>query len=277
MNYMNESLEHNPGTAKSYLRNPLSIIGLFATICYLVAGSAFSVGLDKLDTPSERQPFIWFLIIFPVVIFCVFAVFVWFKPKNLYAPYDFKDESNFIKLQEAESLLKVRDEAEKLLIDDQNTELHRPQELQGKQATKQEQSISMLMRKVNDSENMVINELGTMYNIKFRKDVRYYNSVFDAVGERAGITYIIECKYVESILPERRILETYGKMIRACRLLQNRRIKIIVAYVLEAYTQKTEHRIIEAFNSLDPDIDIRVFDYHKLRLKYAKVEGADKI
>lgn len=59
---------------KNFLRNPLGVIALFVTICYLIAGLVFSIGLDKLNGAEERLPFIWFIIIFPVVIFVVFVL-----------------------------------------------------------------------------------------------------------------------------------------------------------------------------------------------------------
>ena len=55
-------------------------------------------------TVSERMPLIYFLTLFPVL---VLVAFVWLVSKHserLYAPSDFNDEQNFIKLQSAFSL-----------------------------------------------------------------------------------------------------------------------------------------------------------------------------
>ena len=101
---------------KNFLRNPLGVIALFVTICYLIAGLVFSIGLDKLNGAEERLPFIWFIIIFPVIIFVVFVLLVCFHHEKLYGPTDFKDEANFIKLtkEQEENLRTVSKEAIKL-------------------------------------------------------------------------------------------------------------------------------------------------------------------
>ena len=101
----------NGDNIKNFLRNPLGIIALFVTICYLIAGLVFSIGLDKLNGAEERLPFIWFIIIFPVIIFVVFVLLVCFHHEKLYGPTDFKDETNFIKLTNTERKTKYMREA----------------------------------------------------------------------------------------------------------------------------------------------------------------------
>ena len=96
---------------KNFLRNPLGVIALFVTICYLIAGLVFSIGLDKLNGAEERLPFIWFIIIFPVVIFVVFVLLVCYHHEKLYGPTDFKNEDNFVKLTNAERKAKYLSEA----------------------------------------------------------------------------------------------------------------------------------------------------------------------
>lgn len=46
----------NKDNIKNFLRNPLGVIALFVTICYLIAGLVFSIGLDKLNGAEERLP-----------------------------------------------------------------------------------------------------------------------------------------------------------------------------------------------------------------------------
>ena len=101
----------NKDNIKNFLRNPLGVIALFVTICYLIAGLVFSIGLDKLNGAEERLPFIWFIIIFPVVIFVVFVLLVCYHHEKLYGPTDFKNEDNFVKLTNAERKAKYLSEA----------------------------------------------------------------------------------------------------------------------------------------------------------------------
>ena len=84
-------------TAKSLSRNPLGIIALFIVLVY---GFASLVTLFSGSfTPSERQPLIYFLIAFPILVLIVFAWLVSNHSGKLFAPSDFKDEDNYVKMQ----------------------------------------------------------------------------------------------------------------------------------------------------------------------------------
>ena len=50
-------------------------------------------------TPYERIPLIYFLIVFPILVLGVFAWMVRSHSGKLFAPSDFKDEKNYIKMQ----------------------------------------------------------------------------------------------------------------------------------------------------------------------------------
>ncbi len=85
--------------ATSLARNPLGIIALFIVLVYgfacLVTASATHF------TSQERLPLIWFMTLFPVLVLAVFAWLVSCHSAKLFAPSDFKDESNFVNLTTA--------------------------------------------------------------------------------------------------------------------------------------------------------------------------------
>jgi CheY-like chemotaxis protein len=84
-------------TAKSLARNPLGIIALFIVLVYGFASlvTAFAGSF----TSAERLPLIYFLIAFPVLVLGVFAWLVSKHSSKLFAPSDFKDEENYVKMQ----------------------------------------------------------------------------------------------------------------------------------------------------------------------------------
>lgn len=94
---MNEQIKTFGETAKSLSRNPLGIIALFIVLVYgfasLVAAFAGSF------TAAERLPLIYFLILFPILVLCVFAWLVSKHSGKLFAPSDFKNEENYVKMQ----------------------------------------------------------------------------------------------------------------------------------------------------------------------------------
>lgn len=84
-------------TAKSLARNPLGIIALFIVLVYGFASlvTAFAGSF----TSAERLPLIYFLIAFPVLVLGVFAWLVSKHSGKLFAPSDFKDEENYVRMQ----------------------------------------------------------------------------------------------------------------------------------------------------------------------------------
>jgi CheY-like chemotaxis protein len=86
-------------TAKGLARNPLGIIALFIVLVYGLAAlvTAFAGSL----TQGERLPLIWFLVVFPAVVLGVFAWLVSRHSSKLFAPGDFRDEGNYVKMQMA--------------------------------------------------------------------------------------------------------------------------------------------------------------------------------
>jgi CheY-like chemotaxis protein len=92
-----EPVKHLGDVAKGLARNPLGIIALFIVLVYgfasLVTTFASSFG------PTERLPLVYFLVVFPVLVLAVFAWLVSSHSGKLFAPADFKDESNYVRMQ----------------------------------------------------------------------------------------------------------------------------------------------------------------------------------
>lgn len=100
MTHLTNDVAHGFGeTAKSLARNPLGIIALFIVLVYGLAALVTLFNGSLL--PSERVLLIYFLIFFPVL---VLGAFLWLVSKHsgrLFAPSDFRNEDNYIKMQMA--------------------------------------------------------------------------------------------------------------------------------------------------------------------------------
>jgi CheY-like chemotaxis protein len=96
---MSDQMKSFGGTAKSLSRNPLGIIALFIVLVYGFASlvTAFAGSF----TSAERLPLIYFLIFFPVLVLGVFSWLVSKHSGKLFAPSDFRNEENYIKMQMA--------------------------------------------------------------------------------------------------------------------------------------------------------------------------------
>ena len=96
---MGDQLRNFGETATRLARNPLGIIALFIVLVYGFASlvTAFAGSF----TAAERLPLIYFLILFPVLVLIVFAWLVSKHSGKLFAPSDFRDEENYVKMQMA--------------------------------------------------------------------------------------------------------------------------------------------------------------------------------
>lgn len=99
MSIFTEPAKNFGDTAKSLSHNPLGIIALFIVLVYGFASlvTAFANSL----THDERVPLIYFLIVFPVLVLGVFTWLVSKHSSKLFAPSDFKNEDNYVKMQMA--------------------------------------------------------------------------------------------------------------------------------------------------------------------------------
>lgn len=260
----------NKDNIKNFLRNPLGVIALFVTICYLIAGLVFSIGLDKLNGAEERLPFIWFIIIFPVVIFVVFVLLVCYHHEKLYGPTDFKNEDNFVKLTNAERKAKYLSEA----TENSKYEEQMPINIEdSEEVIKNEKSnICALAFSAENSAHLAIQKLNTIYNTKFTEEVKIGKYRYDAIGAISDRIYLVECKYLKNNITINRLRDTYQQVLRYKENLLKKNPHIIIVFVLEKYTDAVSKNIKEYYQSIAPDIDIYVFDYNELKTQFKSIE-----
>jgi hypothetical protein len=83
--------------AKGLTRNPLGIIALFISLIYGFACLVLSTSLSNLIGNIERQPLIWFIILFPLIILVCFIYLVTHHHEKLYSPDDYGNSEAFLK------------------------------------------------------------------------------------------------------------------------------------------------------------------------------------
>src|ERR1700730_7907143 len=82
--------------AKGLGKNPIGVVALFLVLLYGLASLLFGT-TGRLLTEQQRWPFIWFLVVFPLVILCAFLFLVVRHHEKLYAPSEYRDERNFFR------------------------------------------------------------------------------------------------------------------------------------------------------------------------------------
>lgn len=93
---METDLKGFTSSAKGFTKSPLGIIALFIVLVYGFASLVVSFGQNIGDNVT---PLIYFMVIFPVIVFAGFLWLVAKHHKKLYGPSDYKDEDNFVKVQ----------------------------------------------------------------------------------------------------------------------------------------------------------------------------------
>jgi len=73
--------------------NPLTVIAIFAAIAE-ISGTVILPILSESIQPG----FVWFLIGFPTLLVLCFFITLNLNPRSLYAPSDYKDEDNYVKI-----------------------------------------------------------------------------------------------------------------------------------------------------------------------------------
>jgi CheY-like chemotaxis protein len=94
---MNDQVKSFGDVAKGLARNPLGIIALFIVLVYGFA--SLVTAFASAFTATERLPLIYFLVFFPILVLGVFAWLVSKHSGKLFAPSDFKNEENYVRMQ----------------------------------------------------------------------------------------------------------------------------------------------------------------------------------
>jgi len=84
-------------SAKGFSKNPLGIIALFISMIYGLVCLVLGTSISNFDKISERLPLIWFIIIFPILIFIGFIYLVIRHHEKLYSPRDYVNPEYFLR------------------------------------------------------------------------------------------------------------------------------------------------------------------------------------
>lgn len=83
----------------NHIKNPLTIIGIFAGIVEVSANLVLPFLNDK-----NQETYIWFLMLFPAGLVLIFFAVLHWNHGALYAPSDFQNEANFINVLSTKNL-----------------------------------------------------------------------------------------------------------------------------------------------------------------------------
>ncbi|OQA31214.1 MAG: hypothetical protein BWY57_02452 [Betaproteobacteria bacterium ADurb.Bin341] len=188
-------------SAKSLTKNPLGIIGLFIVLVYGFACLVLAKSGEYLN-PNERQPLVWFLVLFPICILVAFYRLVTKHHKKLYAPSDYRDEKLFVTPQTDEQRSNRLEQEVKRIesLDDVSKELEETSRI-----------VSNIRASYADAERMAFLAIEQEIGHPFNKyvEVKSHNQVeqFDGVLVTDKQAHLIEVKYFNRPAFKREFLE----------------------------------------------------------------------
>lgn len=259
-------------SATALTKNPLGIIGLFIVLVYGFACLVLGVSGNTLE-PNERQPIVWFLVLFPLLILTAFYLLVTNHHKKLYAPSDYRDERLFFSYQSDEQRTKrLAQEVERI----------ESLEAAGERAPEQARASGTIRASYADAERLAFLAIEQEIGQPFPKyvEIRTNNRVeqFDGVLVTDKEAHLIEVKYFSRPTFKREFLEAV--VHRASGFIWNttmdekvERETIVLWLAIVVDFDKTalpafQKKVEESVSSELFEVRLRFYHMNELREKY---------
>jgi hypothetical protein len=223
-------------------RNPLGIVALFIVLIYAMASMVLLQA--KLEV-GERQPLIWFLVLFPAVVLGTFAWLVARHHTKLYGPGDFRNEENFVfALSPTARREKLeREVAETVAQGRPSTESASPESSEGtvaaRRATPERRN---LLGRHFLAEELVIRKLETEWKVPIQRQVGVADTGMDGVAVRGDEVVLVEVKATRSESSARNaVVQAARQASRAFDsvIARRRRVRLVIALALD-YSKNPE-------------------------------------
>ncbi|MCB9833047.1 MAG: hypothetical protein H6807_11300 [Planctomycetes bacterium] len=205
------------------VRNPLTIIGAFAALAEIFG----TIVLPKISEHNQST-YMWFLIVFPSALVLLFFVTLNFNHRVLYAPSDFRDESNFFRRMHpypfAEKVRELESEiGEPVRQEEPRTGEPSPGTVE--EATSKEPSPNASKSRLQEYlllERLVVDDMATEFGVAPVRDVEFRNgqsrSRFDACFRDEYGAALVEVKMITGPQFARRLrdsLQRIGEQLRS--------------------------------------------------------------
>lgn len=221
---------------KRFVQNPLGVIALFVTALYGIASMLFSSAFDNLQSDKERLPVIWFVILFPII---MFGTFVWLVVKHnhkLYSPGDFKDEKWFAVVN-GKTFTPGKEPT--AIKKEEIIELSAPvyKNHSNKRNTSYNNIEEFALKKLSEEEDFVVKSQAFINNGSNRCE-------FDGYAEKEGKTCFIEIKRLFSIEYIHHVVKILNKQSRVIYEMGNSNTVFYIVFITDDIFDKTKKSTI---------------------------------
>lgn len=275
-----------------HIKNPLTVIAMFAATAE-VSGAI----VLPFIAPENQATYISFLMFFPVLLVLIFFATLNFNHKALYAPSDWKDESNFFRrfsqATEEEAQRKLNDEVAAAEATTNSSAAEGQRNSPGEQQTNQREALleppradpTQLNRerveRYSAAEKAAIAKLATDLSLPFERNVVFHPTrsrrvIFDAVAIEQEKIIAVEVKMILSDFPTRsssdRMLLEAEKVAKSIKD-SGREFVLHYVAVLDNATidgSKVESRLRQHLNEYELNIKLHIFTAEELGGQFAR-------
>ena len=264
--------------AKSLKKNPLGIIALFISMIYGFACLVLSTSINNIHGPQERLPLIWFLIGYPILILIAFIYLVVFHHEKLYAPSDFKDESNFIMIMDRKKRKKrIQNEVDAIKeeINEDKTTDSTTKGLEFKTTNLIAENEKTIENKYLTAERFALSAFGKDRNLQVKRQYKIVGPnkkslEFDGVAYGNGKLYGLDVKltrhrYLSKILRQRLIDDI--KYYTSNNTELNIDLVFIIVTESDNY-ESLERELQELIADQQVEVDIIVYNLNYLKKRF---------
>lgn len=265
------------------------MFSLFVTAMYAVTAVVFEKGLDQLCGACERQPIIWFLAGFPVIILLAFVYLVVKHPEKLYGPGDYRSDEAF--LRSIMSKEKKRDEIQHLADAAEVSAAPGEEEPvpSGGQAVYQNsttdervnyafmsvgrpvRSPRVTMEEYSRIEALAVDWASREYDVPMERDVvlndKGRRCIVDALGSRDGVHFVVEVKYWLTDRDLQPLFAGIDRFVSQTRLFRRLgKSELVLIVVLNRKVSLVEDKIRAHVDKLKPNVHLHVLSREELSL-----------
>lgn len=199
---------------KQMFKNPIGLMGFIMMVFEAIVGAVLTIGLKNLHGPLERLPIIVFIVYFPFCVLLVFVLLVVFYHTHLYAPSDYQNEANFVRLSGVEIEKQWENEA-KEIVEEESKEMAEEEskdivkekakgDVEGEGKKTSVVFMALAKDRISKSEAIGLALADRYFQVSLQKDVslrspmagRFY---FDGMAFKGNTLYAVEVK----LLPQK--------------------------------------------------------------------------
>ena len=257
-------------TAGKLARNPLGIIALFIVLVYGIAGIVLSASSQFLSEP-QKSVLVWFLVIFP---FVVFIGFLWLVSKHhtkLYAPTDYKDEEGFFRsLTPEEKKQKIKKEIKEITGESSKVEIKGEASVKA-EATKE--AMPNFGEQIFLAEELILREIQSEYDCSITRGASLGNDIgFDGIFTKDGKGYGVEVKLVKNKINKPALKSDIRKYSNFITKNNFKSFNLILAFAVDSAFTFDEAGVREFVKNVSTaagvNIEVKIYYIQDLRRKH---------